>query len=137
MKSLFCVFILLLSHSLQAQSDVEKICGTWLSTGEKGQGVVEIYQAANGKIYGKLIKALNEEQQQTLEEELHAAGKETLLVLRDFEAKGNGHWYNGQLLLPNRKRLFDGELKLQSPDTLEVIGKWGFISQSRIWTKME
>lgn len=135
MKIIICCLSLLFFNGLYAQDKPNDICGIWLSAGEKGQGLVEIYQAPNGKFYGRLIKALDESKQQRLKQELEAVQKEELLVLQDFEATTTGVWKNGQVLSPHRKQLFDGELRLISADTLEVTGKWGFYSKLLIWTR--
>lgn len=133
MKTLILIFSLTLFSVLPNENYSSDITGQWISEGEDGKGIVEIYKGTNGKVYGTLLKVLDEAKQQKLDNELDKKKKDFLLILRDFEYKGNQIWENGQILSPKRKQLVDGKLTLLNENELKVEGfLWGF-SKTFTW----
>lgn len=129
-------FILSFSFLFAAFNNPPNITGKWISKGENGKGIVEIYQSADGKVQGKFVKALNEEHQKKMEKAMAQSNKKELLVLRNFEYAGNNIWDNGTVFSPKRKKELTGTLKLISEDELEVSGSFFGYSKSFIWKRI-
>ena len=127
MKTIILFLTLILFIQKPNENIAPDITGQWISQGEDGKGLVEIYKGTNGKFYGTLLKALDDNHQQKLDNELVKKKKDFLLVLRDFEYKGDQIWENGKLFSPKRRQLIDGKLTLLNENELKVEGfLWGF-----------
>ncbi|MEZ4884305.1 MAG: sterol desaturase family protein [Chitinophagales bacterium] len=111
------------------------ILGEWTATGEMGDAVIEIFEDANHKIQGKLIRALDPEHQQRIEEAKAEKSVSEILLLRNFDYVGDNTWKNGTLYLLSRKRSVNGDLKLLPSGELQVTGKLMGFSRTHIWKR--
>ncbi|MBQ9706015.1 MAG: DUF2147 domain-containing protein [Paludibacteraceae bacterium] len=114
MRHLFLTLLLSASCLLQAQ--VSDILGDWLTvddaTGDN-YAVVRIYQADNGKYYGRIIEMLFP----NTEDMRCAACKEAdhdqpilgMVIIRDMEAKGDC-LTGGRVLDPNNGKFYHGRI---------------------------
>ncbi len=124
------------SPSLQPTPNAN-IAGQWMAKGEIGDGIIEIYQDANQKWQGKLVRALNPEHQSKIETAQAEKGVSEVWLLRDFEYVGGDSWKNGKLFLINRQMEVDGKLKLLPSGELKVTGQYAFLQKSRIWRRAD
>ncbi len=136
MKLSNLLFLLCGLTLFSASKNPPDLSGKWISEGETGKGIVEIYKRADGKYFGKYIKAFDEKKHQEIVDGLKKKGKKELLILRDFEYIGNNSWENGQIFSPNRKKLLTGKLKLTSDDELKVTGYLFGFSKTFTWERM-
>lgn len=125
-----------LSFSTHSVNSVQPdISGEWLAQGEMGEGLVEIFQDANNKWQGRLIRAANPEHQQKVSKAKAEKGVSEVLVLRNFEYVGDNTWKNGKLFLMNREMEVSGKIQLLPSGELKVTGWFAFLKKSKIWRR--
>lgn len=134
-SSLLCLSFT--TNSFNSLQPSTNIAGQWMAKGEMGDGVVEIYQDANQKWQGKLVRVLNPEDQAKVEAAKAEKGVSEVWLLRDFEYVGGDSWKNGKLFLINRQMEVDGKLKLLPSGELKVTGQYAFLQKSRIWKRVD
>ena len=120
---LIFLFLCLGVVASQAQSPIE---GTWKD--HTVGATVKIYQE-NGLFYGQVIAVDDPVKNEQLQ------GK-TVLVLRDFKQKDPNNYCCGTLHKPKLNITADGTLILESKDQLRIEGRYGMISQSRVWERL-
>ncbi|MEM6768436.1 MAG: sterol desaturase family protein [Bacteroidota bacterium] len=116
--------------SSYAQSSLQ---GKWKDHA-KG-AVVEIYEE-NGMFYGKLISSDDPKENEKLQNLKKTQHKE-VLILRDFEKKSDTKFCCGVIFQPKYQRTMEGNLILKDDNTLKINGKFGILTGSRTWTKIQ
>lgn len=124
----------------QAQSAVGKWKTIDDETGE-AKSIVEIYEK-NGKIYGKVIDILNPAKKNAVCKECKGADKNKpilgLVILKDLTKEGN-EWTGGQILDPNKGKLYKCTVTLEGKDKLNVRGYVGIslIGRTQTWQRVQ
>jgi|SRR5690606_9927051 len=124
----------------QAQSAVGKWKTIDDETGE-AKSIVEIYEK-NGKIYGKVIDILNPAKKNAVCKECKGADKNKpilgLVILKDLTKEGN-EWTGGQILDPNKGKLYKCTVTLEGKDKLNVRGYVGIslIGRTQTWHRVQ
>lgn len=122
----------------------QSVFGIWKqiddATGE-AQTYIEIYKKNNGKAYGKIIKILNEEEQDAICDKCPAPFKGKpilgLDVLNDLKKDGE-RWSDGKLLKADTGKLYSGYIELITENKLKVRGYLGFaaIGKTQTWIRV-
>ncbi len=124
----------------QAQSAVGKWKTIDDETGE-AKSIVEIYEK-NGKIYGKVIDILNPAKKNAVCKECKGADKNKpilgLVILKDLAKDGN-EWSGGQILDPNKGKLYKCTVTMDGKDKLNVRGYVGIslIGRTQTWHRVQ
>ena len=141
MKSLhFLLALVLMSTNLLAQTS---IFGEWITvddkTGEK-KSVVSIYQAENGKYYGKIIDLLTGSGDEVC---TACVGEDQnkpiigLVIVRDMQLK-DGELRGGKVLDPDNGKFYYAKIYLDKDGTLVLRGsldKAGLLGRSQTWLR--
>lgn len=141
MKNLsFLLAIVLVSTNLLAQTP---ILGEWITvddkTGEQ-KSVVSIFQAENGKYYGKIIDLLTSSDDEVC---TACTGEDQnqpivgLVIVRDMQLK-DGELRGGKVLDPDNGKFYYAKIYLENNDTLVLRGsldKAGLLGRSQTWLR--
>lgn len=103
------------------------IKGKWKD--DEGGGVILIYQE-DGMYYGQLAAADEPEENAKIQ------GK-TIVLMKDFQKTSDTQFCCGTIYQPREKRLITATLILKDGNTLEINGRYGLFTGSRIWTRLE
>jgi uncharacterized protein (DUF2147 family) len=116
--------------------------GLWID--HTGRGAVEI-QPCGGKLCGSIawLQDPMDKRGKPLVDSNNPAREKRgrticgLQILGNITKKGANVWDNGWIYDPDEGKTYDLELKLKSPDTLEVTGYLGskFFSESYVWKR--
>lgn len=125
--------------SAQAQ-----VIGKWKTiddeTGE-AKSIVEIYEQ-NGKIYGKVVEILNPVKKKAKCVKCKGADKdkpiEGLIIIKGLTKDGD-EYTDGDILDPNKGKLYSCTIKLDGKDKLEVRGYMGIslLGRSQTWHRVK
>ena len=124
-------------------SAAQGVVGKWKTvddeTGE-AKSIVEIYEEG-GKIYGKVIEILNPAKKNAKCDKCKGSDKGKpilgLVIIKGLEKDGD-EYTDGDILDPNKGKLYSCTIKLEGKDKLNVRGYLGFsfIGRSQTWTRM-
>ena len=136
----FLLALVLMSTNLLAQTS---ILGEWITvndkTGEK-KSVVSIYQAENGKYYGKIIDLLTGSGDEVC---TACVGEDQnkpiigLVIVRDMQLK-DGELRGGKVLDPDNGKFYYAKIYLDKDGTLVLRGsldKAGLLGRSQTWLR--
>lgn len=136
----FLLALVLMSTNLLAQTS---ILGEWITvddkTGEK-KSVVSIYQAENGKYYGKIIDLLTGSGDEVC---TACVGEDQnkpiigLVIVRDMQLK-DGELRGGKVLDPDNGKFYYAKIYLDKDGTLVLRGsldKAGILGRSQTWLR--
>lgn len=136
----FLLALVLMSTNLLAQTS---ILGEWITvddkTGEK-KSVVSIYQAENGKYYGKIIDLLTGSGDEVC---TACVGEDQnkpiigLVIVRDMQLK-DGELRGGKVLDPDNGKFYYAKIYLDKNGTLVLRGsldKAGLLGRSQTWLR--
>ncbi len=142
-KSLFILSIFLISGSLYAQSDADRILGKWLN--EEKDGKVEIYKIGD-EYFGKLVwlKTPNNEDGtpkldvENPDDELKKRPLQDLELLKDF-VYDDDEWEDGEIYDPKSGNTYSCFMEFESEDVLKIKGYIGvkWIGKTTYWTRAE
>jgi uncharacterized protein (DUF2147 family) len=124
----------------------DAILGKWLDG--KGKAHIDIYKAADGKYFGKIVwlkeptYPQNDEMKMDGQNPDPAKRKQPILglvILRDFTFSGGKQWENGRIYDPENGKDYKSKMTLISPDALDVRGFIGFslIGRTEHWTRVK
>lgn len=138
---LFSTLIILLFSMNAIYS--QEVFGKWYSidgdTGEK-ESIIEVYEE-NGKVYGKIIQLLQEEDQGKICEECTGKDKnqpiEGLVIIRGLTKDGD-EYSDGKILDPKNGKLYKCYISLEGADKLKLRGYIGFslIGRTEYWQRV-
>jgi uncharacterized protein (DUF2147 family) len=116
--------------------------GVWLD--DTGEGAIEIAPCGE-RLCGRIVwlKAPNDERGRPLTDGYNPETTKRkrpicgLPVIGDLKRQANGAWDAGWIYDPKEGKSYDVEIKMRSPDRLQVTGYIGtkFFSESFIWTR--
>lgn len=140
-KLLTTTLFFLFGLFIYAQSPI----GTWKTiddnTGDE-KSYVEIYEADNGKLEGKVVKILTPGREDRKCTECRGDKKDQpivgLVIIRDMEKNGS-EWKNGYVLDPENGKEYKCKMSLQDENTLDVRGYIGFslMGRTQTWQRIE
>lgn len=125
--------------SAQAQ-----VTGKWKTIDdETGQAksIVEIYES-NGKIYGKVVEILNPAKKNSKCDKCKGADKgkpiEGLVIIKGLKKDGN-EWTDGDILDPQKGKLYSCTIELDGKDKLKVRGYMGvsLLGRTQVWHRVK
>ena len=145
MKKIFYTFLavifLFTIHAVKA-ADGDVLLGEWLN--QEKDAKIEIYKCGN-KFCGKIVwlEEPNEEDgtpkidDENPDESLQNRPIMGLILLKDFEYKGDEMWEDGTIYDPKSGKTYSCYLSLESPTKLKVRGYIGFslIGKTNYWTR--
>ncbi len=145
-KPLFILALILLSITPASQSVAQPasspMLGVWYD--DTGGGAVEIGPCGD-RLCGRIVW-LKDPTDKTGKPITDGYNPKTnqrnrpvcgLQVIGDLKPQPNGSWDDGWIYDPKEGKSYDVELKLRTPDRLQVVGYLGtkFLSESFIWTR--
>lgn len=149
MKRIIWLALVIVVVSLVAfAADKLSITGEW--TVQDGESRVEIYQAANGTIEGKICWLLEPNfppddrdagkpkfDRKNPDKSLRNRPIVGLVILKGFKSDGNNKWSGGTVYDPNVGETYSGTLKLDNENTLSMRGYIGIsiIGRTEKWTR--
>lgn len=137
-RNIFLVIALFFATTIFAQTP---ILGEWITVDDNSgeqKSVVKIYQAENGKYYGKIVELFGEKDAVCVECEGadHNQPIVGLTIIRDMQLVG-GELKNGKVLDPDNGKLYyakvylkDGKLVLRGS-----LDKAGLLGRSQTWLR--
>lgn len=123
-----------------AQSPV----GIWKTIDDetgKAKSHVEIYEQ-KGKLYGKVIKILDPKKQNAVCSKCKKDKKNKpilgMVIVEGLEKDGK-KWDDGKILDPNKGKIYDVSMELESEDKLKVRGYVGFslLGRTQYWYRVK
>ncbi|WP_324026749.1 DUF2147 domain-containing protein [Maribacter sp. BPC-D8] len=135
---LFTVFI---TMSISAQS----VFGKWKTIDDRTglpKGVIEIYKK-EGKMYGKVVKILEEGQEGRICDKCDGELKDKpvtgMEIITDGELHEDGEWKGKRLFDPEQAMTFRFKIWLnpENEDELKVRGYLAFIYRTQTWIRVE
>jgi uncharacterized protein (DUF2147 family) len=106
----------------QSPSAENAIKGIWAAT-EMNNSQIEIYKAADGLWYGKILKS----------DESKTIGK---VIFRKGKYDATTKKWTGELVKPDNGMILTAELNLESNSNLQVKGSKFFMTKTFYWTKL-
>ena len=123
--------------------NAQEVFGKWYSmdgdSGEK-ESIIEVYEE-NGKVYGKIIQLLQEEDQGKVCEECTGKDKnqpiEGLVIIRGLTKDGD-EYSDGKILDPKNGKLYKCYISLEGANKLKLRGYIGFslIGRTEYWQRV-
>ncbi|MBE99574.1 MULTISPECIES: DUF2147 domain-containing protein [Flavobacterium] len=142
MKKYFLTFVMVAVAGIFSAA-AQGVIGKWKTiddeTGE-AKSIVEIYEQ-NGKIYGKVVEILNPAKKNAKCTKCEGSDKDKpilgLVIIRGLEKDGD-EYTDGDILDPNKGKLYSCTIKLEGKDKLNVRGYLGFslLGRSQTWTRV-
>lgn len=124
-------------------ANAQSIIGKWKTikseTGEV-RSIVEVFEK-NGKIYGKVIQIMDEDDRNNLCTDCEGDDKnkkiEGLVLIKDFEKDGD-YYINGTITNPENGKVYRSQLWLKDddPNILNVRGYMGFFYKTMEWKRL-
>lgn len=138
-RFLHTIVLICFCSCLYAQT-VEGVWETFDNKRNKPMSHIQIYKQ-NGKLYGKIVKVLYNDENYTTCTKCSGEDKNkplmNMMVIRGLEYK-SGKWEKDDGILdPMSGLLLDGAIWLDSPNKLKVKGSWGFLSDTQTWTRVK
>lgn len=134
---LFVAFAGILSVSAQ-------VTGKWKTfddeTGE-AKSIVQVYEEG-GKLYGKVIEILNPAKKDKKCQDCAGADKDKpilgLIIIKGLTKDGD-EYTDGDILDPNKGKLYSCTIKLDGKDKLKVRGYMGvsILGRTQVWTRVK
>ncbi|MCW4468933.1 DUF2147 domain-containing protein [Flavobacterium sp. MFBS3-15] len=140
-KALLTILFVAVAGILSASAQVT---GKWKTiddeTGE-AKSIVEIYEQ-NGKIYGKVVEILNPAKKNAKCTKCKGADKDKpilgLVIIKGLEKDGD-EWTDGDILDPNKGKLYSCTIELDGKDKLNVRGYMGIslLGRTQTWHRVK
>ncbi|WP_294819624.1 DUF2147 domain-containing protein [uncultured Flavobacterium sp.] len=121
-----------------------QVTGKWKTiddeTGEP-KSIVEIYEQ-NGKIYGKVVEILNPAKKNAKCTKCKGSEKDKpilgLVIIKGLTKDGS-EWTDGDILDPNKGKLYSCTIEMDGKDKLEVRGYMGIslLGRSQTWHRVK
>lgn len=125
-------------------SQAQDVVGNWKTfddeTGE-AKSIVQIYEQG-GKMYGKVIEILNPAKRDAKCQNCKGSDKDKpiigLVIIKGLSKDGN-EWNGGQILDPNKGKLYKCSMSLEGKDVLKVRGYVGIslLGRTQTWKKVK
>lgn len=142
MKKAIITFLFIAVAGIMSVS--AQVTGRWKTIDdETGQAksIVEIYEQ-NGKIYGKVVEILNPAKKESKCDKCSGADKgkpiNGLVIIKGLTKDGD-EYTDGDILDPQKGKLYSCTIKLDGKDKLSVRGYVGFsmLGRSQTWYRVK
>ncbi len=143
MKKFLLTFVMVAVAGVFSVS-AQSVTGKWKTiddeTGE-AKSIVEIYEN-NGKMYGKVVEILNPAKKDAKCNNCKGADKDKpikgLVILKGLKKDGN-EYSGGDILDPNKGKLYSCTIKLDGNDKLNVRGYMGIslLGRTQVWHRVK
>lgn len=142
MKNYFFTFLFVTVAGIFSAN--AQVTGKWKTIDDKtgdAKSVVEIYEQ-NGKIYGKVVEILNPAKKNAKCDKCDGADKgkpiEGLIIIKGLTKDGD-KYTDGDILDPNKGKLYSCTIKLDGKDKLDVRGYMGIsmLGRTQIWHRVK
>jgi len=143
MKKAIFTFLLVAVAGIFSVS-AQSVTGKWKTIDdETGQAksIVEVYEQ-NGKIYGKVVEILNPAKKDSKCTKCKGVDKDKpingLVIIKGLTKDGN-EWTDGDILDPQKGKLYSCTIKLDGADKLSVRGYMGIsmLGRSQTWHRVK
>ncbi len=124
-------------------SQAQDVVGNWKTfddeTGE-AKSIVQIYEQG-GKMYGKVVEILNPAKRDVKCQNCKGSDKDKpilgLVIIKGLSKDGN-EWSGGQILDPNKGKLYKCSMSLDGKDVLKIRGYVGIslLGRTQTWKKV-
>lgn len=121
-----------------------QVTGKWKTIDDetgKEKSIVEIYEQ-NGKIYGKVVEILNPAKKDAKCTKCKGADKDkpilNLVIIKGLTKDGD-EYTDGDILDPNKGKLYSCTIKLDGKDKLDVRGYMGIsmLGRTQTWHRVK
>lgn len=121
-----------------------QVTGKWKTIDDKtgdAKSIVEIYEQ-NGKIYGKVVEILNPARKNSKCDKCDGADKgkpiEGLIIIKGLKKDGE-KYTDGDILDPQKGKLYSCTIKLDGKDKLDVRGYMGIsmLGRTQVWHRVK
>ncbi|MBQ8839562.1 MAG: DUF2147 domain-containing protein [Bacteroidales bacterium] len=132
MKKIFTCIILTLAATFAMSAQVDKLLGEWKTVDDKSGkqvSIVNVYKADNGLYYGKLIKLLQKDSDQSI------IGT---MIIKDMKAE-DGALTGGRVYDPDNGKTYYAKVTYDPKNNTLVLrgslDKRGLIGRSQTWVR--
>ena len=107
----------------------------------KPKSIVEITQAANGSVSGRIIELINPSKPNPTCDKCSDDRKNKPItgmeIIRNMRADGTNKWSGGSILKPDEGKVYKSKMELiEGGSKLQVSGCIAFICKSQVWERM-
>lgn len=141
-KYLLATFLFLFGIMAYAQSAI----GTWKTIDDKSgqeKSFVEISQAKDGSLHGKVVKILTPGKENAkcddCKGDLKGKPINGMEILWGLKPDGKNEWSGGQIMDPNNGKTYKAKMKLKDANTLDVRGFIGvsLLGRTQTWYRVK
>ena len=126
-----------------AATAADPVVGRWKTIdGDTGRpkSIVEISQAANGTLSGRIVELLNPSRPNPTCDKCSDDRKNKPItgmeIIRGMKAEGGGEYAGGTILKPDEGKVYKSKMELvEGGKKLEVSGCIAFICKSQVWER--
>lgn len=126
-----------------AATAADPVVGRWKTIdGDTGRpkSIVEISQAANGTLSGRIVELLNPSRPNPTCDKCSDDRKNKPItgmeIIRGMKAEGGGEYAGGTILKPDEGKVYKSKMELvEGGSKLEVSGCIAFICKSQVWER--
>jgi uncharacterized protein (DUF2147 family) len=143
MKNLNCILFVVVISFLSTNIFAQKEVGVWKTIDDEtgnAESYVEISMNDN-KLYGKIIKILDESQKDTKCTNCEGAYKDKpfldMQIINGLKKRKSDWYLDGGLFYPKFGKTFDCKLWLENDNTLKVRGYWGLVYRTQTWHRVK
>lgn len=142
MKNYFFTFLFVVVAGIFSVN--AQVTGRWKTIDDKtgdAKSIVEIYEQ-NGKIYGKVVEILNPARKNSKCDKCDGADKgkpiEGLIIIKGLKKDGE-KYTDGDILDPQKGKLYSCTIKLDGKDKLDVRGYMGIsmLGRTQVWHRVK
>ncbi|WP_116787591.1 DUF2147 domain-containing protein [Flavobacterium psychrotrophum] len=138
------IFTFLMTAFVGMLSMSAQVTGKWKTfddeTGE-AKSIVHVYEEG-GKVYGKVVEILNPAKKDKKCQDCKGADKDKpilgLIIIKGLSKDGDSY-SDGDILDPNKGKLYSCTIKLDGKDKLKVRGYMGvsLLGRTQYWTRVK
>ena len=141
---LTCLAVSLFSLTLSVTaSAADSAVGRWKTIDDdtgKPKSIVEITQAANGSVSGRIVELINPSKPNPSCDKCSDDRKDQPItgmeIIRGMKAQGGGKYAGGTILKPDEGKVYKSKMELvEGGKKLEVSGCIAFICKSQTWLR--
>ena len=141
------VLIISLVSFFAVQAQNNTVIGVWETIDDetgKAKSHVKVYKGSDGKIYGKIIKIVDPNKQNSTctecDDDDKRKGQKVLgMIILTELVKDGDEYEDGEILDPNNGKVYDCKIWLDedNPNILYVRGYIGFLFRTQTWNRVQ
>ena len=154
MHRLFCLFFVLMGFLNSFAEGASVLTGYWLTRKHDTNALSSVIYLSvddNGQIIGRVVAGFYQEGQplplrncamcsQYTQDGVYGLAKDQAILgsypVWGFANNGQKSWVNGKVIRIKTGQLFNANMELKDKNTLQLIVRFGFLSQSLIWKRL-